>query len=57
MSGIKMQANIFCSCTGKREDILETLEKSKPQSCSTLLIDGNQYAFLQTTVQLFFFFF
>lgn len=54
MLEIKMQANIFCFCTRKAEDIIGTLEKFKPQSCSNLLIYVNQYAFLQT---VFFFFF
>lgn len=53
MLEIKMQANIFCYCTGKAEDIIGTLEKFKPQSCSNLLIYVNQYAFLQT-VSFFF---
>lgn len=45
MLEIKTQANIFCYCTGKAEDIIGTLEKFKLQSCSNLLIYVNQYAF------------
>lgn len=55
MLEMKMQASIFCYCTGKIEDILETLEEFKPQSCSNLSIYVNQYAFLQTIFQLSFF--
>lgn len=49
---ISMQANMFWYCTGKIEDILETLEEFQPQSCSNLLIYVNQYAFLQTIFRL-----
>ena len=53
MLEIKMQANIFCFCTRKAEDIIGTLEKFKPQSWSNLLIYVNQYAFLQTVFFIF----
>lgn len=49
-----MQGQTFSAfAPGKAEDIIGTLEKFKPQSCSNLLIYVNQYAFLKT---VFFFF-